>query len=74
MRSNWCKSYAELKQSNHSGPSKSEFNTLSSKVDELTRMIHSLTVMNQRLLDIINNPDWEEVKEEIEKMSKKNSI
>lgn len=66
MRSNWGESYSELKQTS-SGPSKSEFNTLSSKVDELTRKVNSLMLMNQRLMDIINNPDWEEVKEEIEK-------
>ena len=67
MSSTWGDSYAELKQSSYSGPSKSEFNTLSSKVDELTRKIHSLTVMNQRLLDIINTHEWERAKEGIEK-------
>jgi hypothetical protein len=67
MRSrNWGESYAELKQTGN-GPSKSDFNTLSQKVDELTRKVHSLMLMNQRLLAIINNPDWEEVREGIEK-------
>ena len=65
MKSQWgYESYTELKQSS---PSKSEFNTLSQKVDELTRKIHSLTVMNQRLLDIINTHEWERAKEGIEK-------
>jgi hypothetical protein len=66
MRSNWGESYAELKQTS-SGPSKSEFMDLKLKVHDLTERVNSLMLMNQRLLDIINNPEWEEVKEEIEK-------
>jgi len=66
MNSRWGESYAELKQTS-SGPSKSEFMDLRLKVLDLTGKVDSLMLMNQRLLAIINNPDWEEVKEEIEK-------
>ena len=63
---NMFQSYMDLKQTS-GGPSKSEFNTLSSKVDELTRKVNSLILMNQRLLAIINTHEWEKAKEEIEK-------
>jgi hypothetical protein len=66
MSSRWDESYAALKQTS-SGPSKSEFMDLRLKVRDLTERVDSLILMNQRLLAIINNPEWEEVKEEIEK-------
>ena len=66
MNSRWGESYAELKQTS-SGPSKLEFMDLRLKVHDLTVKVDSLMLMNQRLLNIINNPEWEEVKEEIEK-------
>jgi hypothetical protein len=46
--------------------SSSDLKILESKIAKLQEKVNNLISMNQKLFDIINNPDWEKVKDNIE--------
>ena len=46
--------------------SSSDIKILEAKIAKLQEKVNNLISMNQKLFDIINNPDWEKVKDNIE--------
>ena len=47
-------------------PSLGDVNELKIKIIKLEKKVDNLILLNGRLMDIINNPDWENVKDNIE--------